>query len=104
MKQQHIDLYYKTLRQSGVFLYPKLHNPIKINGDTVIIYAFNGGKTYNGCIDKADLDKICLGKMWSVYGFNKHRNTGYFSDGETMMHKLITDTPSDKIVDHVMNP
>lgn len=94
------ELYKSVLLMPDVITIDGFFNPIKVVGNMVTVYAFKGGKIYEGCINKGDLKKI-LKHGWAVHGFNEKHRTGYFNNSEIYMHDLIMKPPAGMVVDHI---
>jgi HNH endonuclease len=75
-----------------------LKNNYRINNETAVIEVSSKGVTYEVLIDIEDIDKI--GNR--TVGIVANGYSGYRSRGKaTYLHRLLTNCPAGKIVDHI---
>lgn len=83
-----------------------MNNRFEIRGNSAVIYVKCKGKTYEAIIDAEDLPKVNEIKgAWYVRhdtrGPNKFYVYGNDEGKKVFLHRLITECPKGKVVDHI---
>lgn len=93
------ELYQELVDSKKAIFYPKLVNPVTINGDTTTIYCYTKGELLESYIDTEDLDKIAIGYAISIVmkGEQYARLGGILES----VHRIVMDHPENMVVDHI---
>jgi hypothetical protein len=105
MREYKSDKFYRELlNQEGIIKYENIGNPIKIQGDTTIIYCYGNNKIYECLIDTKDLKKVAINRRWNAH---IRKNTRLVRIGigtnHFIYHYILNrfDSKDGLIVDHI---
>jgi hypothetical protein len=105
-KQSTREAFEKILEEPGVTGYEGINNPIKIMGDTTIVYVMYAGKVYECFVDTEDLPIIAVDRTWVARG-REITDVLYAIAGSGIgrtncsMHRLISNSKKGDIIDHI---
>lgn len=104
IRKETAILFERICKETGA-TYPKgFRNPVKELEDYNIMYVLRKGEMYECLFDKKDMKKIGNGRTW-MGSINGSKDKAYVICGggykKTILHRLLTKCPSDKVVDHI---
>lgn len=95
-------MYNQLVAKGEAIFYPRLTNPVTVDGETTIIHCYRKGELHKAYIDTEDLPKIALGYAVSLV-VKSANETPYCRIGcnGIDIHRLVTKCPEGMVVDHI---